>query len=65
VREDGAVVATVDLDRGACACSLSRGEDPRLFVVALALRRTGAIATQRAARRVPGARTRCRETLTR
>jgi sugar lactone lactonase YvrE len=34
VREGGAVLATVNLDRGAFACALSRGEDPRLFVVA-------------------------------
>jgi sugar lactone lactonase YvrE len=33
VREGGDVLATVDLDRGAFACALSRGEDPRLFVV--------------------------------
>jgi sugar lactone lactonase YvrE len=33
VREGGEVLATVDLDRGAFACVLSRGEDPHLFVV--------------------------------
>jgi sugar lactone lactonase YvrE len=33
VREGGQVLATVDLDRGAFACALSRGENPRLFVV--------------------------------
>ena len=33
VREGGAVLATVGLDRGAFACILSRGADPRLFVV--------------------------------
>ncbi len=33
VREGGDVLATVDLDRGAFACALSRGDDPRLFVV--------------------------------
>jgi sugar lactone lactonase YvrE len=33
VYEGGQVQATVDLDRGAFACALSRGEDPRLFVV--------------------------------
>jgi sugar lactone lactonase YvrE len=33
VREGGAVLATVDLDRGAFACALSRGADPKLFVV--------------------------------
>jgi sugar lactone lactonase YvrE len=33
VREGGEVLATVELDRGAFACALSRGEDPRLFVV--------------------------------
>jgi sugar lactone lactonase YvrE len=33
VREGGQVLATVDLDRGAFACALSRGQDPRLFVV--------------------------------
>ena len=34
VREGGQVLATVNLDRGAFACALSRGADPRLFVVA-------------------------------
>lgn len=33
VREGGEVLATVDLDRGAFACALSRGADPELFVV--------------------------------
>jgi sugar lactone lactonase YvrE len=33
VREGGEVLATVGLDRGAFACALSRGDDPRLFVV--------------------------------
>jgi sugar lactone lactonase YvrE len=33
VREGGEVLATVDLDRGAFACALSRGADPQLFVV--------------------------------
>jgi sugar lactone lactonase YvrE len=33
VREGGEVLATVGLDRGAYACVLSRGEDPRLFIV--------------------------------
>jgi sugar lactone lactonase YvrE len=33
VREGGEVLATLDLDRGAFACALSRGENPRLFVV--------------------------------
>ena len=33
VREGGEVLATVDLDRGAFACALSRGGNPRLFVV--------------------------------
>lgn len=33
VREGGDVLATVDLDRGAFACALSRGADPQLFVV--------------------------------
>ena len=33
VREGGEVLATVGLDRGAFACALSRGRDPRLFVV--------------------------------
>jgi len=33
VREGGEVLATVDLDRGAFACALSRGRDPKLFVV--------------------------------
>ena len=34
VREGGEVLATIALDRGAFACALSRGEGPRLFVVA-------------------------------
>jgi sugar lactone lactonase YvrE len=34
VREGGEVLATIGLDRGAFACALSRGDDPRLFVVA-------------------------------
>ncbi|MEU6556394.1 SMP-30/gluconolactonase/LRE family protein [Streptomyces sp. NPDC046915] len=33
VREGGEVLATVDLDRGAFACALSHGDDPRLFIV--------------------------------
>jgi len=33
VREGGQVLASVEWDRGAFACALSRGEDPRLFVV--------------------------------
>ncbi|MGK5675927.1 SMP-30/gluconolactonase/LRE family protein [Micromonospora sp. URMC 106] len=33
VRQGGDVLATVDLDRGAFACTLSRDHDPRLFVV--------------------------------
>ncbi|SCL27498.1 Sugar lactone lactonase YvrE [Micromonospora rhizosphaerae] len=33
VREGGEVLATVGFDRGAFACVLSRGRDPRLFVV--------------------------------
>ena len=33
VREGGEILDTVDLDRGAFACVLSRGEDPQLFVV--------------------------------
>jgi sugar lactone lactonase YvrE len=33
VREGGEVLATVELDRGAFACVLSRGADPKLFVV--------------------------------
>ncbi|ONH32380.1 SMP-30/gluconolactonase/LRE family protein [Pseudofrankia asymbiotica] len=33
VREGGDVLATIDLDHGAFACALSRGEEPRLFVV--------------------------------
>ncbi len=33
VREGGEVLATVNLDRGAFGCALSRGHDPRLFVV--------------------------------
>jgi sugar lactone lactonase YvrE len=34
VREGGAVLTTIDIDRGAFACALSRGDDPHLFVVA-------------------------------
>ncbi len=33
VREGGEVLATADLDRGAFACALSSGDNPRLFVV--------------------------------
>ena len=33
VREGAEVLATIDLDRGALACALSRGDDPKLFVV--------------------------------
>lgn len=33
VREGGGVLATVELDRGAFACALSRAEGPHLFVV--------------------------------
>jgi sugar lactone lactonase YvrE len=33
LREGGDVLATVDLDRGAFACVLSRDSDPRLYVV--------------------------------
>ena len=33
VREGGVVLATVGLDRSAFACALSRGDNPRLFVV--------------------------------
>ena len=33
VREGGEILATVDLDRGAFACALSRDADPTLFVV--------------------------------
>jgi sugar lactone lactonase YvrE len=34
IREGGSVLATLDLDRGAFACALSRGPDPKLLVVA-------------------------------
>lgn len=33
MREGGELLTTADLDRGAFACSLSRGDDPHLFVV--------------------------------
>ena len=33
IREGGAVLDTVDLDRGAFACILSRDDDPKLYVV--------------------------------
>jgi sugar lactone lactonase YvrE len=33
MREGGEVLATVELDRGAFSCTLSRGEDPKLYVV--------------------------------
>ncbi|GLY87656.1 gluconolaconase [Actinoallomurus iriomotensis] len=33
VREGGEVLGVVELDRGAFACALSRGDDPRLYVV--------------------------------
>jgi sugar lactone lactonase YvrE len=41
VREGGEVLARADLDRGAFACTLSRGEDPRLFVVGQAWGESG------------------------
>ena len=34
IREGGEILATVELDRGAFACALSRGGDPELYVVA-------------------------------
>lgn len=34
VREGGEVLATVELDRGAFACTLGRDDDPHLYVVA-------------------------------
>src|ERR1039458_3428797 len=34
IREGGEILAKVDLDRGAFACTLSRGERPQLYVVA-------------------------------
>ena len=34
IREGGEILATLDLDRGAFACTLSRDEDPQLYVVA-------------------------------
>jgi len=33
VAEGGEILQRVDVDRGAFACALSRGQDPRLFVV--------------------------------
>jgi sugar lactone lactonase YvrE len=33
VREGGEILASVELDRGAFACTLSRGDEPRLYVV--------------------------------
>jgi sugar lactone lactonase YvrE len=33
MREGGEVLATVELDRGAFSCTLSRGEEPKLYVV--------------------------------
>jgi sugar lactone lactonase YvrE len=33
VREGGQVLAAVELDRGAFSCTLSRGDDPKLYVV--------------------------------
>jgi sugar lactone lactonase YvrE len=33
VREGGEILATIDLDRGAFACALSRGPEPGLYVV--------------------------------
>jgi sugar lactone lactonase YvrE len=33
VREGGEILATVELDRGAFACTLSRGDHPQLYVV--------------------------------
>jgi sugar lactone lactonase YvrE len=34
IREGGEILATVELDRGAFACILSRGDQPRLYVTA-------------------------------
>jgi sugar lactone lactonase YvrE len=34
IREGGEILATVELDRGALACILSRGDQPRLYVTA-------------------------------
>jgi sugar lactone lactonase YvrE len=33
VREGGEILASVELDRGAFACALSRGDEPKLYVV--------------------------------
>ena len=33
MREGGEALGTVDIDRGAFACALSRGDDPKLYVV--------------------------------
>ena len=33
VREGGQVLAAVELDRGAFSCTLSRGDQPQLYVV--------------------------------
>jgi hypothetical protein len=59
VRAGGELLATVDLDRGAFACALSRGQDPRLFVVG---QNWGG--NYRTGRGIPRARTRCRKTVT-
>ena len=60
VREGGQVLATVELDRGAFSCTLSRGDQPQLYVVG---QQWGAAAVDRAdgtGCRVPGPRARRR-----
>ena len=61
VREGGEVVATVELDRGAFACALSRGDRPQLYVVGQEWGGSEADGADRAGRRVPGTCTRRRE----
>ena len=63
VRAGGQVLAAVNTDRGAFACTLSRGHDPQLFVVGQNFGGPGP-PSPRAGRGVPGARTRRREALT-
>ena len=64
IREGGEVLATVDLDRGAFACALSRGADPTLLVVGQDWGGADAVGGRRPGRCVSGASARGRETLT-
>ena len=65
VREGGEVLASVGFDRGAFACVLSRGRDPRLFVVGQAWGGPEASQPTRKDGGVPGARSRSGKSLSR